>query len=233
MRTKIKFPKFKFKKYTKFYRPALFVFSLFFIFGFGLFLGVSSWDRQLYVEAPPIQEDSTSHRTLATPEGLNLYSTPLDKMNQDREQKLFGSTKTVWDKGLLGFYLGNFFVPDPHKDSHQFVCQSYLYLEATFVSLGVTVSGDEGSIVVLAPCLMEDEEFIGPFWIPVQKMLRDFVRQSFELPQKETLIHTYGISFSLVSRWLLKSVRFFNSPEEEGLRIDYNPNSLHFELKTQ
>ena len=121
--------------------------------------------------------------------------------------------------------------PTLQREVTCYICEAYSYFEATFAALGVNVSGDEGLLVVRAPCLTKNERLIGPVSLPVRQMSRDVIRQSFHVEDQDISIRIYGISFSLASRWLLTSVRFFNSPEEEGFSVEYESGSKsYFEI---
>ncbi len=214
-----------FKKYKKIYKPVFFTLLVFGFLGVGFFFGVQSWDKQLYVQIYP----SKFREIAGVKEEPSLYSVSLEEMNEEIHNKLFKNTKVLEVDSLFSFYLGNFLVPNTVDNNYQFVCQVYSSLELTFVSLDVTFNGKEGLMVVRSPCRMEDDDvFIGPFWLPLQSMREDSGKRFFTLEEKETLIHLYDISFHLVSNWLLSSVRFFNSPEDKGLVINYKPDQQNF-----
>ncbi len=212
------------KKYKKLYRPIFSTLMVLGFLGFGFFFGIQSWNKQLYVQVYP----SKSRSLAGAQEKSSLYSISLEEMNQRVQSKLFKNTKTVETDSLFGFYLGHFLVPDTTDKGHQFICQFYSVLEATFVALDVTLNGEDGLMVVQSPCRMEDDVFIGPIWLPIQSMRKNLGQRSFTLEKEDTLVHLYNISFQLASKWLLSSVRFFNSPEDKGLVINYTPNEKVF-----
>ena len=119
----------------------------------------------------------------------------------------------------MAFYLGNFLVPPSHQQddgSNQrvFICQIYDFVEFSFISAGVRLSGGSGSMILRSPCNMEDELNIGPFWIPREEILSSDSETVFELPEEETFIRFYNASIVLTPEWILKTARFFNEAEE-------------------
>jgi len=209
------------KTYKKFYLICGSALLISACVGLGFFFGIHSWDQKLYVQ---VQDAKTRSLAGATKETA-LYSVSLKDIQQKIKTQLFENTKTIQEGPLLGLYIGNFLIPNSEKGGHQFVCDVYSNLEMTFIALDITFNGEEGSMVMQSPCLMADEQFIGPAWLPFQNLKANHNQRSFALKDHQTFVHLYHISFHLVSKWLLTSVRFFNSPEEDGLILYYQPNT--------
>ena len=216
-----------FKKYKKYYIPVVTTFSFLGFFGAGLFLGIQSWNKQLYVQVRPSQIRGVASNSQET----SLYSVSLEEINKKIQAQLFQNSKTIKKDASFGFYLGQFLIPNEVSGGYQFVCQKYSYVETTFVALDVSINGKQGLMVVQSPCLAKEEGFIGPTWLPVQEMRANEKQRFFESDTEETFIHFYDISFPLVSKWLLKSVKFFNSSEEDYI-INYEPGSgISFQIQ--
>lgn len=205
-----------------------------FVLGLGFYIGFQSWDSKMYVQVDP----TTKYRGLASESKSedSFYSLTFAEANQKASYKLFKNSKVITSsessktinqsENFLGFYLGNFLVPAKQSQGYQFICASYKYMEAHFTALGVRLSGESGLMVVQSPCIENNETWLGPFWIPKKQMLERAGQESFKIEEKDMYIHLYDTSFSLVSEWLLTSVRFFNSEEDEdedALVVSFNP----------
>lgn len=181
------------------------------VFALGLFFGLNSWNKNLYVQWNPSQG-----RGIAGEDSLEILNLSSSQLTQKAGAILFSNNQVIREKGLTAFYLGNFLVQDPHLKQHRFICQLFPFVELSFSAVGITLSGEPGLMVLQSPCLMEDENFIGPFWIPHEKILTHPEQKSFELPEREIFIHFYHVSISLTHNWLLTNVRFFNKDNEEN-----------------
>ena len=188
------------------------------IFGLGLFLGLQSWDKNLYVSWTPKGRGLAGESQSETV--LNLSS---DQLMPDMSAVLFKESQVTEEEGLIQFYLTNLLIPDQESGEHAFLCEVFSSVEFSFVSLGINVSGDVGLMVLESPCRVEDMDFIGPFFIPKQDIMADVTNKAFEFDEKETFIRFYKASIPLTPRWLLKSVRFFNPGDEEELLVPFDP----------
>lgn len=220
-------PVFK-KKISKFLVIFLILFA---VFVFGLYLGLNSWNKNLYVSWNPSKGRGLAGSNTSA-ELINLSS---DQLIQQASYVLFSNHQVIRQENLLAFYLGNFLVHDSDLKEHRFICQIYPLVEFSFSSMDVSLSGEEGMMLVQSPCLMEDEDFIGPFVIPVQSIFSDPEKKSFELPEEETFVHFYNASIVLTEKWFLKTVRFFNQDSSEELIIRFIPGEdkpyFEFSLK--
>ena len=152
---------------------------------------------------------------------------------QKASSALFSQNQVIEEGDLMAFYLGNFLVQDPLSGKHRFICELFPLVEFSFSAIGINLSGEEGLMLIQSPCNMEDEDFIGPFWIPHKKILAEASKDSFELPEEEVFIHFYNASISLTPSWLLKNVRFFNETEQDNeflVRFVPGSENPYFEL---
>ena len=229
-----------FKRNTK-KTAILGVLTVFFVCGFLLIF--HSWDGKVYVHL-----GEGKFRKLAEAGEKNVASSVIElsrkELADQGSEQLFVNTKTQRVDSLLEFYLGNFIIPDRVEGKYLFVCQFYDSVEMTFKGLDSQVSGNIGSMVFRAPCLMEEKEdedkkkkkFIGPFYFPLEDVLKqselgskfDFsgengtttfaeksvVKMEFALKEKDTLVRFYKMAPSMNDNWLLTVIRFFNSSEE-------------------
>ncbi len=202
---------------------------LFSVFALGLFFGLNSWEKNLYVQWNPSQGRGVAGAD-SDSEILNLsYS----QLSPKAGSALFSQSRVVDKNGLKAFYLRNFLVHNPKFKKHRFICQIFSSVEFSFSAIGVNFSGDEGLMVLQSPCNMESEAFVGPFWIPYQEILAHPEQKSFELPEKRTFIRFYNISVSLTESWLLTNVRFFNEghvDDEFLVRFVPGAENPYFEL---
>ena len=213
----------------KFHKTILSLCILCSIFALGLFFGLNSWDKNLYVQWYPSQGRGVAGGD-SSAEILNLS---YDQLSQKGSFALFSQNKVSEKDGLKAFYLGNFLVQNPDLKKHRFICQIFPLVEFTFSAVGINLSGEEGLMVIQSPCNMENENFIGPFWIPHQEILANPSKKSFELPDKKTFIGIYKISPSLVPSWLLTNVRFFNEGQDNSeflIRFVPGAKNPYFEL---
>lgn len=214
----------------KSYKVILFLCILFSIFALGLFLGLNSWDKNLYVQWYP----SPGRGIAGEESSAEILNLSYDQLSQRARFALFSQNKVSEKDGLKVFYLGNFLVQNPDFKKHRFICQIFHLVEFTFSAVGINLSGDEGLMVIQSPCNMEDENFIGPFWIPHQEILANPSKKSFELSDQKTFIRFYNISPSLTPSWLLTSALFFNEdPQDDSqflVRFVPGAENPYFEL---
>ena len=205
------------------------------VFVLGLFFGLGSWDKNLYVQWNPFQERGVAGAD-SSPEILNLSS---EQLTQQADQTLFSQGQAAIEGDMMFFYLGNLLISNSESNKHQFVCEFFSKAEFSFSAVGLSLSGEKGLMVIQSPCNMEEETLIGPFWIPYKEILNKPAKRSFELPEKETYIRFYNASTALTSSWLLTSVRFFNESQmeeedqtEDEFLVRFTPGSekSHFEL---
>lgn len=213
---------------NKFKKIIIPVCGLGFVFCLGLFFGLKSWNGNLYVQWSPSQGRGVAGAD-SSKEILNLSS---DRLTSSAESILFSQNKIIRQGDLLSFYLKNFLVHDPQFKKHRFICQIFPFVEFSFSALGVSLSGEEGLMLVQSPCNIENENFIGPFWIPYKQILENPSKRSFEISEEETFIRFYHASVVLTPSWLLKSVRFFDSNQEDNeLIIRFTPNNQNSYLE--
>ena len=199
----------------------------------GLFLGITSWDKNLYVQWNPSKKRGlASVGDSSSPELLNLS---YEQLVQRASSVLFSKHKVVRKGENTSFYLGNVLVPDSYSKSYRFICQIFPLVEFSFSALGISLSGEEGVMLVQSPCNSneEDEVFMGPFWVPHKRILASPSQEYFDMPEKGTSIRFYKASIVLTSSWLLKSVRFFNEAERDRellVRFEPGEGNPHFEL---
>ena len=193
----------------------------------GVLFGVNSWNKTVYVQ---LTSGGQGRYTASENRNTEVLSLSLEEYREQIQKKIFGHTKTEDHGEWKKFYLGNFLI---QKDgTHRLICQAYSFVEMTFIALGVTHSGSFSEMVLQAPCrtgdteTTEEEEFIGPFPVPVGDILSRPDQKSFSIPEEEVLIHFYRAMTALKDpsiTWLLKAVRFFNSPEEPGFIVRFIP----------
>ncbi|MDE0092071.1 MAG: hypothetical protein OXN83_02155 [Oligoflexia bacterium] len=199
------------------------------VFALGLLFGLNSWNKNLYVSWTP-----STARDIATAEShQNLLNLSATVLTQKASSTLFAQHQVVEKEGLLSFYLGNILIPDSKTQEHRFICEVFPSVEFSFSSLGMSLSGEKGLMIVQSPCNMEDMDWIGPFWLPQEEMLSHPEKKSFQLEEKDTFIRFYNASIELTPSWLLNTVRFFDGEEEqEEFLIQLQPNQTpYFELK--
>ena len=177
----------------------------------GLFIGFNSWDKNLYVQWSP----SKGRGVAGKKSSEQLLNLSYDQLSQQARTAVFSKNEVIEENGYIAFYLGNFLVPDSQRQRHQFICQIFPFVEFSFSSIGVILSGERGLMVIQSPCNMEDENFIGPFWIPQKDILAHPSKESYTLPEKETFIRFYHASIELIPRWLLTHIRFFHKDQKQ------------------
>lgn len=178
-------------------------------FALGLSIGLSSWDKNLYVQWIPSQG-----RGLAEAHGeKEILNFSYENLRQEAESTLFSKTQIIRNEDFINFYLGNFLIPDSKTEKYQFICQSFPLVEFTFSALGLSLNGDQGLMVIQSSCQMEDKDFIGPFWLPHQHILSHSSQTTFEFPEKEVFIRFYNAGLKFTPSWLLTSVRFFDDAQ--------------------
>ena len=185
----------------------------------GVFLGINSWDKTVYIQLKP--EGRGRYVASTGGEDDKLVSLSLREYREQIHKKLFGRTKTEGEGEVREFYLGNFLIQE--DGAHQWICQAHSYLEMKFTALGLALSGSAGEMVIQAPCQMENEEFIGPFPIPVENIVSHPEQTAFSDDEREVSIRFYNAAPALTESWLLTAVRFFNSPEESGFIVRFIP----------
>ena len=235
-------PRWIFKQRLK--KTVIYVFPVLSVFALGLFFGLNSWDKNLYVQWSPMIK-----RGLAGLEGdeENILNLSSDQLVRDPASILVADSKVVESEegDHLAFYLGNFLAPPPTHSRLQmaaqeraFICQLYDFVEFSFVATGLRLSGGYGSMILRSPCNMEDELNIGPFWIPREEILSSDTETVFELPEEDTFVRFYNASIVLTPEWLLETVRFFNEAqveeeEEQELLIHLDPEEHPFSISLQ
>ena len=195
----------------------------------GIFIGINSWNKRIYVQLKPGGEG----RYVASEGETEIVSLSLEEYREQIQKKIFGHTKVTEGEKFKEFYLGNFLVQEGGE--HQRICQAYSFLEMRFTALNVSLSGSPGEMVIQAPCQAEEEEFIGPFAVPLKEILNNPEKEFFSLEDRETFIRFYNTAIALTESWLLTAVRFFNSPEESGFVVRFIPGEEAdaFELNFQ
>ena len=209
----------------------------FFLFGvlclasLGFFLGLQSWNKNLYVSWKP-----TSERGLAEEDQTQiLVNLSLEELTAKADKILFENARLIEDKEQLIFYLGNFLIPDQSTGEHRFLCELFSYVEFSFAAIGMSLSGDHGIMILQSPCRQEEEFELGPFFIPHKKLLSSPEKRSFEFEEIDSYISFYRASLILTPSWILKTVRFFNEEDsEKEFIIKYNPKTSEpFEIFLQ
>ncbi len=200
-----------------------------FFFAMGLFFGLNSWDKNLYVQWKPSEWRGLAGEG-SSKEILNLST---NQLTQKASLALFSKNQVIEEDSLLAFYLGNFLVHDPQLKELNFICQIYPLVEFSFFSIGFALNNEPGAMVVQSPCKMEDEEWIGPFYLPHKEMLAHPERNFFVLSDQGVFVRFYNSSISLTPSWLLTNVRFFEEGQEDKeLLIHFTPGdeNPYFEL---
>ena len=196
----------------KFQRILISVCGLSSVFALGLFFGLNSWNKNLYVQWNPSHGRGIAGANSST-EILNLSS---GQLIQKAGFALFSQNQVLEKERLMAFYLGNVLVPDANSGKHRFICQVFPLVEFSFSAIGLHSSGEEGLMLIQSPCNMENEDLIGPFWIPHKEILAKPYESSFEIPERKTFIRFYNASIALTDSWLLKSIRFFSEDKKDS-----------------
>jgi len=199
------------------------------VFIIGLFFGFNSWNKNIYVSWNPSES-----RGLATGTSKKILSLSSDYLTQKASQILLSQTQVIRENGFIDFYLGNFLTVDKQLKTHRFVCEIFPLVELIFKSAGVNFSGDAGLMVLQTPCLMKNENLIGPFQVPYDNILSHPKQTAFELPNKKIFISFYNASILLTDAWLLTSIRFFKTDLQDDellIRFTIEENKPYFELK--
>ena len=213
------------KKFQKIFIPLCLLSSA---LALGLFFGLSSWDKNLYVKW-----SRTPSRGIAGEDSpIEILSLSYDQLSQKASSVLFSRNQVLEKENLVAFYLGNFLAQVPHLKKHHFICQIFSLVEFSFSAIGINLSGEEGLMIIQSPCNMKDKNFIGPFWLPKQDILASSSKSSFELPEYDTFIRFYNASIALTPSWLLTNVRFFNKGQDNEFLIRFVPGkgNPYFEL---
>ena len=154
-----------------------------------------------------------------------------DSLSLEAQQNLFQKAKINKSEEDIQFYLGSFLVSAPQGGSYQFICKTYSFVELTFISVGVSLSGHKGRLILQAPCLNHDEELIGPFTIPLKKIISNPDQRFFSDSQLNTFIRFYDTAILLMKDWRLITARFFNEEEEDGFLVQWKIDSAHPDRK--
>ena len=214
------------KKFQKFFIPLCFLGS---VFALGLFFGLNSWDKNLYVQWSPSQGRGVAGADSST----EILNVSMEQLTQKASEVLFSQNQVIEKDGSIAFYLGNFLIPDTNSKKHRFICQIFPLVEFSFSAVGINLSGEKGLMVLQSPCNMENENSIGPFWIPNKEILAQPSKKSFELPEKESFIRFYNASTALTPSWLLTNVRFFSEGQKDNeflVRFVPGVENPYFEL---
>ena len=84
------------------------------VFALGLFFGLNSWDKNLYVQWNPSPGRGIAGVDSST-EILNVSS---EQLIQKASEALFSQNQVIREEGLIAFYLGNFLVSDSNLKKH-------------------------------------------------------------------------------------------------------------------
>ena len=151
-------------KIKKFLVPVIILIT---VFSLGLFFGLNSWNKNLYVSWTP-----SNARGIAMDESQkNVLNLSSENLTQKASSALFSQNQVLKKNGLLSFYLGNILAPDTNTQKHRFICEIFPLVEFSFSALGVSISGEKGLMIMQSPCNMEDIDWIGPFWLPQEEIL--------------------------------------------------------------
>ena len=211
----------------------------------GIFLGINSWNKTIYVQLKP----GGKGRYVASAEETEVVSLSLEEYREQIQKKIFGRAKEGGkNEGFKEFYLGSFLIQE--GEGHQRICQAYSFVEMKFTALNVSLSDSLGEMVIEAPCQQTEievpceqapcqqiktEEFIGPFLVPIDEILNNPEKDFFSIEDKGISIRFYDAALALTDSWLLTAVRFFNSPDEDGyvVRFIQGEETDAFELNFQ
>lgn len=194
------------------------------LFALGLMFGLNSWNKNLYVQWSP----STSRGLAGVNDESQILNLSSEQLSGDIRETLFFNSQTGYEEDMLFFYLGNFLTYTSEEEEYRFICQAFPLVEFSFSALGLSLSGDAGLMVIQAPCNMEDEEFIGPFWIPYKEILAHAEAREFELPEQETFIRFYNASPILTPQWVLQTVRFFYDEGDDNELVVSHPTGKDY-----
>ena len=220
-----------YKKIILKYKKSLFVLAgIGFLFLLGLFFGLYSWNQNLYVSWSPafqrgLAEDSQSEVL------LNISA---NQVVEKANEVLFQDIRLIEEEDSLTFYLGSVLVPDKASGQYRFLCEIFSHVEFSFTPVGVLLSGDPGLMILQSPCRQEEELELGPFFIPKKEILASPEKNSFTFEEAEDYISFYKASVVLTPSWLLTTIRFFNTNQENSREfiVRYNPESnTPFEVK--
>ena len=206
-----KITEFNKKNINKFMLPAMMVG----FFSLGFFFSLTTWDGKIFISLNNSQIRSIANVDSA----LDVLSFSPRALKSQSQNILFKNTKINHSEDGVQFYLGSFLTPNPKQDGYQFICQSYSFVELSFISSSVSLSGHKGRLVLQAPCYSQEEEFIGPFWIPTKNILENPAESFFADEETQTFIRFYETAIFLMKEWQLVKARFFNSEKEDGLLI--------------
>ncbi len=198
--------------------------------GLGLFFGLNSWDKNLYVQWNPSQGRGLASGEAPSTEIVNLSSEDLIQNEEEARSVLFSRNNIKKTEDSIAFYLGELFVPNPYKPGeYGFICGIYDLVDFKFVAMGYKRSGDPGKMFIQSPCNDEDEtneeghELIGPFWIPEQEIMANPSQETFEMPDEgsdhTTYIRFENASVTHTEAWLLQTVKFFRDEDEDNAFI--------------
>jgi len=219
-------------KFFKYKKPLFLIAGGFSLFSLGLFFGLNSWDKKLYVSWNP-----SSQRDLAGEDQDEfLIELSPEEMVEKADQILFNNIRLLDEEDQITFYFEDMLIPDRDSGSYRFLCEMFSHVEFSFAPLGIKLSGDPGSMILQSPCRKEQEFELGPFYFFKKKMLATPKERSFEFEEQEDYISFYRASLWLTESWLLKTIRFFNRENSKEFIVVYNPeNNDPFEvtLKTQ
>ena len=203
--------------------------SLFFSLGF--LFSLRTWDGKIFVSLNKSQSRGIANVNSV----IDIVSLSPDSLKLRSQEVLFQKTKISRSEGGISFQLGSFLIPNKQKEGYGLICDSYSLVELSFVSSGTSLSGHKGRLLVQAPCVNNDEDFIGPFLIPAQKILDHPDMDFFSNEETQTFIRFYETSVRLMKTWHLSTVRFFNSKEEYGFlvewKLDKNNQNNFFQIQ--
>ncbi|MBC6415113.1 MAG: hypothetical protein GDA46_01810 [Bdellovibrionales bacterium] len=199
-------------------RSFLIVITLTLFFALGLFFGLNSWKQNLYVSWKPIYD-----RGLAEESEEILLNVSSKEVIRNPSEFIFENIVSFEEEGVLNFYIGSFLIPNPQTQEYGFLCDVFSHVEFSFFALGISINGDPGRMLVQSPCRLNEDLQLGPFFIPKNQLMAQADQRFFEFEEMETYVRFYKSSTALMSRWFLKTIRFFNLNEQgnEGNQKDF------------
>ena len=214
---------------SKYKKNLLLLAGVIFLFALGLFFGLNSWNKKLYVSWNP-----SSQRGLAEDNQTEfLIEISSEELAEKADKVLFDNVRLIEEEDKITFYLKSILVPDKSTGKYRFLCEIFSHIEFSFAPLGIKLSGDPGLMILQSPCRQEEEFELGPFFIFKKKLLGSADKRNFEFEELGDYMSFYKASILLTPSWILKTIRFFNESEEdsEEFIVRYNPeNNSPFEI---
>ena len=158
-------------------------------FGFGYKLSYSSWDEKVSIS----RHKSLYSRGLASVEGATKIETVSNSFLDS--QNLFDQARHFSKDGKIIFYVGNLISKDL-KGNKNFVCDVYSQVHFYFEADGIFQRGEPVTMTIHSSCKTdENNHSIGPFFIPVQEILKSSVSQK-NFPTREEEVDTVNSDHS-------------------------------------